>query len=120
MLSYLLSFLLLLAAPPAARPAPAGSIEPCKIFGSVYLETNPSQRNTCFGTVYEEPNDAFADLIVYEETNRLFADQTGLWYPAENREFADYVLYVTTDRSRADFTFHRTKVRSYARCKSSN
>jgi len=125
MLSFLLSFLLLLASPAnhgsaLAKPAPRGSIEPCKIFGSVYLEYDPSRRNSCFGTVYIEPEEAFADLRVFVEGNRLFADKTGLWYPADNREFADYTLYVTTDRSRADFAIHYIKVRSFAGCRTNN
>lgn len=118
MLSFLLSLLLLLA--PPAKTAPRGSLDPCKIFGSVYLEYDPSRRNSCFGTVYVEPEEAFADLRVFVENNRLFADKAGLWYPADNREFADYTLYVTTDRSRADFAIHYIKVRSFAGCRSTN
>ena len=95
----------------------AGPLEPCKIYGSVYLETDPSRRNYCLGTVYVEPEEAFADLIVFKEANKLFADKAGLWADAPARDFADYVLFVTTDRSRADFAIHYTKVRSFAGCK---
>ena len=124
--SFLLSFLLFFALPSvnsvATRPAaglarPAGSVEPCKIFGSVYLENDPRRANSCFAVVYVEPEQAFADVLVFNETNKLFADKAGLWCPAENREFADYALFVTTDRSRADFAIHYTKVRSFAGCK---
>lgn len=121
MLSFLLSLLLLLAPPAAggvgAAPHPVGTVEPCKIFGSVYLEHDPRQANACFAVVYIEPEKAFADVLVFNETNKLFADKAGLWCPADNREFADYVLYVTTDRSRADFAIHYTTVRSFAGCK---
>ncbi len=121
MLSLLLSFLLFLTppAPAGVGPAahPAGSVEPCKIYGSVYLEMDPRRANSCFAVVYMEPEQAFADVLVFNETNKLFADKAGLWCPAENREFADYVLFVTTDRSRADFAIHYTKVRSFAGCK---
>ena len=112
------SFLLtaLLALRPAA-PAPASGIEPCKIYGSVYLETDPRRRNNCFATVYIEPEEAFADVLVYQETNKLFADKAGLWYPAENRQFADYNLFVTADRNLAEFSIHYIKVRSFAGCK---
>jgi hypothetical protein len=125
-LSFLLSFLLFFAPPSvsssAAQPGPAltqpaGSVEPCKIFGSVYLENDPRRANSCFAVVYVEPEQAFADVLVFNETNKLFADKAGLWCPAENREFADYTLFVTTDRSRADFAIHYTKVRSFAGCK---
>ena len=125
-LSFLLSFLLFFASPgtlnkpsqPAPIPVqPVGSVEPCKIFGSVYLENDPRRANSCFAVVYVEPEQAFADVLVFNETNKLFADKAGLWCPAENREFADYALFVTTDRSRADFAIHYTKVRSFAGCK---
>ena len=100
-----------------ARTHAVGPLEPCKIYGSVYLETDPSRRNYCLGTVYVEPEEAFADLVVFKEANKLFADKAGLWADAPGRDFADYVLFVTTDRSRADFAIHYTKVRSFAGCK---
>ena len=123
--SFLLGTLLALA--PASHPvatasavahAPAaGPLEPCKIYGSVYLETDPGRRGYCLGTVYVEPEEAFANVIVFKEANRLFADKPGLWADAPARDFADYVLFVTTDRSRADFAIHYTTVRSFAGCK---
>ena len=115
MLPLLLSLWLFLAPAPAA--APAASIEPCRIYGSVYLETNPARRSYCFGTVYVEPEEAFARLLVFKEDNKLFADKTGLWHEAPARDFADYVLFVTPDRNRADFSIHYTKVRSFAGCR---
>jgi len=113
-----LSFLCaaLLALVPAPR-APQGSIDPCKIYGSVYLETDPARRAGCFGIVYVEPDPAFADLLVFKETNKLFADKAGLWAEAPNRDFADYALFVTPTRGLADFTIHYTTVRSFAGCK---
>ena len=105
------------AVPTRAHAPMAGPLEPCKIYGSVYLETDPSRRSYCYGTVYVEPEEAFADLLVFKEDNKLFADRAGLWADAPARDFADYVLLVTTDRSRADFAIHYTKVRSFAGCK---
>ena len=115
--SFILSALLALL---PGRPAPAGGIEFCKIYGSVYLETDPRLRSSCFATVYIEPEEAFADVLVFQENNKLFADKAGLWYPAENRAFADYSLFVTTDRNLAEFSIHYTKVRSFAGCKTTN
>lgn len=123
MLSFLLSALLVLAPAPKVAPAavltvlPAGSYDPCKIFGSVYLETDPRRRGNCFGVVYVEPEEAFANLLVFKEDNKLFADKVGLWAEAPSREFADYTLFVTTDRAQADFSIHYTTVRSFAGCK---
>jgi hypothetical protein len=102
---------------PFVAVAPAGSIEPCRIYGSVYLERDPRRRSYCFGAVYEEPEEGFADLLVFPEDNKLFADKAGLWYFTENRDFADYALFVTTNRSLADFSINYTKVRSFAGCR---
>ena len=114
MLSFLLTLLLTLL---PAKASAVSSLEPCKIFGSVYLETDPARRSYCFGTVYVEPQEAFADLLVFKEDNKLFADKTGLWADAPARDFADYVLFVTPDRSKADFSIHYTMVRSFAGCR---
>lgn len=95
---------------------PAGSIEPCRIFGTVYFETNPARRGECFGSVYFEPEQAFADVLVFKEDNKLFADKPGFWYLTEGRAFADYVLYVSPTRALADFSITYTTIRSFAGC----
>ena len=111
-------------APPAVRvpfaaPAPVrvGSVDPCRIYGSIFLETDPRRRNQCFATVYVEPETAFTNLMVYKEDNKLFADQAGLWAFTDARDFADYRIFVTENRNLADFTIHYTDVRSYAGCR---
>ena len=114
MFSFLLTLLLTFA---PAKAQATGPLEPCKIYGSVYLEIDPARRSYCFGTVYVEPEEAFADLLIFKETNKLFADKAGLWADAPARDFADYVLFVTPDRAKADFSIHYTKVRSFAGCK---
>lgn len=102
---------------PLVAAAPAGSVEPCRIYGSVFLETDPRRKNQCFGTLYVEPEEAFADVLIFKETNKLFADKVGLWYLTDSRDFADYVLFVTEQRNLADFAIHFTKVRSFAGCR---
>jgi len=121
--SFILVSLLGLATAPAAPTsispklavaAPFGSVDASKIFGSIYLETDPHRRSYCFATIYEEPEPAFADVLVFKEESKLFADKSGVWYFTPTRDFADYVLFVTKDRGQADFSIHYTKVRSYA------
>lgn len=102
---------------PISPPSAAQSIEPCRIYGSVYLETDPRRRSYCFATVYLEPDEAFADVLVFKESNKLFADKTGFWYFTMARDFADYALFVTDNRNLADFSIHYTDVRSYAGCR---
>lgn len=107
--------------PPPRAPfvvaAPTGSVEPCRIYGSVFLETNPARRGFCFATVYLEPEEAFADVLVYREDNKLFADKAGFWYLSPGPNFADYVLFVTANRALADFSITYTEVRSFAGCR---
>ena len=125
LVSLLISGLLALnpfrAAPPVPFVAPAvapfGSIDPCQIYGSVYLETEPNRRSYCFATIYLEPEEAFADLLVYKEDNKLFADKNGFWYQTPTRDFADYVLFVSDRRALADFSITYTKSRSFAGCR---
>ncbi|SHI29758.1 hypothetical protein SAMN02745146_0421 [Hymenobacter daecheongensis DSM 21074] len=102
---------------PFVAVAPMGSIEPCRIYGSVFLETNPARRGFCFATVYLESEEAFADVLVYREDNKLFADKAGFWYSPAGPNFADYVLFVTENRALADFSIHYTDVRSFAGCR---
>ena len=122
LITFLLSGLLALNPfQPAPRvplaTAGVASVDGCRIFGSVYLETDPRRQSRCFGTIYMEPETAFADVLVFQETNKLFADKAGLWYLTDARDFADYVLFVTTNRNLADFSIQYTKVRSYAGCR---
>ncbi|QIX62086.1 hypothetical protein HER32_13175 [Hymenobacter sp. BT18] len=93
------------------------SVEPCQIYGSIFLEKDPRRRSQCFATVYVEPEEAFADVLVYQENNKLFADKAGFWYFTGARDFADYALFVTDNRSLADFSIQYTKIRSYAGCR---
>jgi hypothetical protein len=38
--------------------------DPCKLFGTVYIEKNPRYAHF---KVYEEETEAFADLLIYKE-----------------------------------------------------
>lgn len=102
-------------------PAPAekavGGKNYCNIYGAVYLETNPMYRNTATATVFLKEDEAFADMVVYRENNKLFADGTAIWYITPSKAFADHILYVTDQRHQADITVYFTDVRSSAICR---
>ncbi len=89
----------------------------CRIYGSVYLTSDPKYKSLARYIVYLEPEEAFANLAVFKEENKLFADKPGLWYPAPAHDFADHVLFITTNRAFADFSVFYTKSRSFAGCK---
>jgi hypothetical protein len=104
------------------KPATAPVIAPrepeiCRLFGTVYLTSDPKQKNYARYIVYIEPEETYADLLVFKENNKLFADAPGLWNLSESRNFADHVFFVTTNRAFADFTIHYTKVRTFAGCR---
>lgn len=103
-------------------PAPGPAIAPrepeiCRMFGSVYLTSDPKQKNYARFIVYLEPEDTYADLFVFKETNKLFADAPGLWYLTPSRNFADHIFFVTTNRAFADFSIYYTKARTLAGCR---
>ncbi|QCR24370.1 DUF6150 family protein [Pontibacter sp. SGAir0037] len=89
----------------------------CKIYGAVYLERDPKYKNSAAYTVFLGEEEAFANLVVFKENNKLFADVTGTWYITPNKAFADHVLFVTENRNLAQFTVHFTQVRSLAGCR---
>lgn len=117
----LLLFLSLLAPPKGSKAVPAsGEVvlnDYCKIYGSVYLERDPKYKNTASYTVFLGEEEVYANMIIYRESNKLFADDHGIWYITPTKAFADHILYVTDNRNLADFSVHYTTVRSYASCR---
>ena len=101
---------------PVAQPV-SGQKDYCRIYGSVYLERDPKYKNTAAYTVYIEKEDAFANMIVYRESNKLFADATAVWYITPKKAFADHVLYVTENRNLAQFSVYFTDARAFAECR---
>lgn len=102
---------------PTVQQGRGGYVDPCKIYGSIYLERDPRRRGFCSATVFVEQNDGFANLVVYQEANKLFADKPGMWYITDARDFADYTVLVTDNRAFADFGIFYSKVRSFAGCR---
>ena len=96
---------------------PVRDPEYCRLYGSVFLTADPKYKSLARYVVYIEPEEAFANLVVFKEENKLFADKPGFWYPAPAHDFADHVLFVTTNRAFADFSVYYTKSRSFAGCK---
>jgi len=88
-------------------------IDPCKIYGSIYIADNPDRVDFF---IYEESSEIFADLVIYEEENLLFADRQGIWHFTENRGQADFSIFFVDDPSRAHFSVFFTDVLSFAGC----
>lgn len=103
------------AAPVPAVTKPAQGY--CNIYGSVYLERDPKYKNTASYTVFLNEDEAFANMVVYRESNKLFADGTATWYITPKKAFADHILFVTDNRNLADFGVYFTDARSFAACR---
>ena len=107
--------------PAAVAPAPDKETSVgknyCDIYGAVYLERDPRYKNTASRIVFLNEDEAFANMVVYRENNKLFADGRGIWFITPNKAFADHILFVTDQRLQADFTVYFTDVRSSATCR---
>jgi hypothetical protein len=109
-----LTWLLPLAALLGARPPQAAHVNPCDVFGVIYLEKTPYLAN--FRVYVETEADYRADLIVFRETNQLFADKQGYWFLTDKRGFANYTVAIVQDRSVADFVIYYTDKENWAGC----
>ncbi len=88
--------------------------DPCGIYGSVYIEEIKRRADY---VIYEESSEAFADVNIFQEDNKLLADNGGIWYFTDKREFADFTVYFDDERSNVDFSIYYTDHVTYAGCK---
>ncbi len=66
--------------------------------------------------MYVEESEGLADVIVFVEEIRLYADRVGIWHFMENPGLADYVIYFEDNKHFADFSIYYTDIESFARC----
>ncbi|PIB37054.1 hypothetical protein BFP72_17410 [Reichenbachiella sp. 5M10] len=108
MLSIILSCIFFLGSDPKSDLP-----DPCEIYGKVYFSPDPRQADF---SVYVEETESFADVIVFEEANALYADRAGHWSTVPNRGMADVYIYLERNRSLADFSIYYTDYESFAGC----
>jgi len=87
--------------------------EVCQLYGVVYVTENPNEANF---RVFIEDSEAFADLVVFQEDNRLMADEPGIWYMSDTPAFANFAIYFERSNGLADFTIFYTDIHSFAGC----
>jgi len=92
----------------------AQSFDVCQVYGAVYEADSP--RNASF-TIFLETSEAFADLVVYQEDNRLMANESGHWFFTDKPSFAHFSIYFVSNRGLADFSIYYTETLSFAGCK---
>ncbi len=89
-------------------------VEICNIFGSVYLEPNKAYADL---VVFVEESEAFAHLPVFKTDNRLFADRSGLWHIVKDPNQARFRIHITRNKALADFTIYYIDTESFAGCR---
>ena len=96
----------------SGNPTPS-QLEYCSLRGSVYIAKDRQQADFI---AYLEDSEAFADFLVFEEENRLYATEEGVWFFVENRGIADFSIYLTKSKGEADFIFAYTDSPTFAGC----
>lgn len=91
-----------------------GRIEPCKIFGKIFIVTDKRQADY---KIYEEETEAFAQLVVFKQENRFYADKQGQWFFTKDKTEADFWVYFVDSKGLSDFTIAYTQTESFAGCK---
>jgi hypothetical protein len=97
----------------AGRDLHSGFNDFCELKGSVFIEEIPSRASF---RVYLEESEAFADVLVFETDNSLYADKGGIWYFVKNRGIADFTVCMVDTKNKADFSICYTTYESMAGC----
>ncbi|MCB0496330.1 MAG: hypothetical protein KDC79_09350 [Cyclobacteriaceae bacterium] len=87
----------------------------CNLYGSFFK--SPTKQGADYWVYVEKESDAFADMLIFEEENKLYADEPGVWFFVDNKGLADYSIFFTKDKSEADFTIYFTDSPTFAGCK---
>ena len=85
----------------------------CQAYGSVYEVNEPYLADLI---IFEALSEVTADLLVYEQQNRLYANKPGMWYFEDKKDFARFKIYFTPNKSEADFVIYFTEFESFAGC----
>jgi len=88
----------------------------CQLSGAVLEEKVPGRAQY---RVFREESEAFADLVVFQSENLLFADKAGKWYFTDSRALARFSIIWVPERSQADFSIYITETESFAGCQNS-
>ena len=85
----------------------------CEVFGIIYFEKSKYNADAF---VFFEEDETLANLLVFKEDNRLFADEEGIWYITDNPAIATYRLYVCEEKRFADFSVNYIDDRAFVGC----
>ncbi len=90
----------------------AQQINPCNVFGKVYVTKDRHKANFL---VYKA-EEGEEDIQIFLENNRLFADKSGRWFEVKKRDFADFVICYVDNKHVAHFSVFFTDIPDFAGC----
>lgn len=94
------------------EPIPQEEVK-CNVYGAVHVL---KEKRGADYIIYMEESDAFADLLVFKEEHKLYADKSGLWFLEKNKGLADYRIYITKNQDEADFSVFYIDSPTFAGC----
>jgi len=86
----------------------------CQVFGKIYVVT---QKNLADAKVFVEESEGLSDVLVYQHTNRFYADKSGQWFFTNDKREANFWVYFEPVKGHADFSISYTETESFAGCK---
>lgn len=92
----------------------AQKVDLCRVYGKFYVVTN---KNIADFKVYIEESEGLSDLLVYQHTNKFYADKPGQWFFTTNKQEADFWIYFEPQKGYANFSITYTDTESFAGCK---
>jgi hypothetical protein len=86
----------------------------CQIFGKIYVVT---QKNLADAKVYIEESEGLAELNVFQQSNKFYADKSGQWFFTTDKREANFWVYFEPVKGHADFSIFYIDTESFAGCK---
>lgn len=90
------------------------NIDKCRIYGKMFIVQDKTRADF---SIYVDDSEGLADIIVYQHSNKFYADRPGQWFFTPNRAEADFWVFIETTRGYADFIIAYTQTESFAGCK---
>ena len=85
----------------------------CDVYGVMH---EVQDRRKADFLVFEQPTENFADILVYDQDSKLYANAPGHWHFVSKPHLARYKLYFTKNQDEAHFSVFFTEYESFAGC----
>ncbi len=86
----------------------------CQVYGKIYVVT---QKSLADARIFIEDSEGLADVVVYQQSNKFYADKSGQWFFTIDKREANFWVYFEPVKGHADFSIYYTDTESFAGCK---